>query len=315
MDGGESPVTKANGSGTGSPRIPSVRKGEWLELTHVSEPLTDEQWQELLEKEHSFPAKLLARLIREGGFRNEGKKLRLKLFPEEAAEVPGEWSDLPVLYEDDFCLVVQKPAGMPVHPSYPGHRGTLAHAVASYYETTGQACRIRHIHRLDEDTTGPVLYAKNELAHILLDAAMREKFIARVYLALVQGKLQPPSGTVDRPIGKDRSNPKRRRVTPGGDPARTRYRTLETAPHASLVELQLETGRTHQIRVHMSHMGAPLVGDTLYGGSAGRIPRQALHGASLVFPHPWTGETVRTEAEPPADFIDCWEQLRSGKRP
>lgn len=289
-----------------------VRKGEWLELCRGGELRTEEQWKELLEREHGVPSKLLGKLMRDGGFHIDGKRLRLRLFPEETAEVPGEWSDLEVLYEDDFCLVVGKPAGMPVHPSYPGHTGTLAHAVASYYETTGQACRIRHIHRLDEDTTGPVLYAKNELAHIILDAAMREKAIGRTYLALVQGNLNPPSGKVDRPIGKDRTNPKRRRVSPGGDPARTLYRTLETAPEASLVELRLETGRTHQIRVHMSHMGSPLVGDTLYGGSGRLIGRQALHGARLEFPHPWTGETVAVQAEPPADFLDCWEKLRSG---
>ncbi|WP_438444346.1 RluA family pseudouridine synthase [Gorillibacterium sp. sgz5001074] len=294
---------------------PVVRRGEWLELVSRGEPLDEAEWKRLLTEELQFPLKLLGRLISTGGVRYEGKRLRLKLFPEEVAEVQGEWTELAVLYEDDFCLAVLKPAGMPVHPAYPGHTGTLAQAVASYYETTGQVCRIRHIHRLDEDTTGPVLYAKNEFAHIVLDAAMREKAIARTYLALVQGKPRPPEGTVDRPIGKDRSHPNRRRVSPGGDPARTRYRTLEPAPEATLVELQLETGRTHQIRVHMSDMGCPLVGDALYGGSTRLLGRQALHGASLEFPHPWTGERIRVEAEPPADFRDCWKRLLSGSRP
>lgn len=293
----------------------TVRKGEWLELRHRGEPCSEEQWKELLVREYGMPVKLLQKLLLEGGFSAEDKRLRVRLFPEEPAGVMPEWMDLEVLYEDDFCLVVNKPSGMPVHPSKPGQTGTLAHAVASYYEQTGQACRIRHIHRLDEDTTGPVLYAKNEYAHILLDAAMREKAVGRTYIAIVEGRLQPPSGIVDKPIGKDRHQPNRRRVSPGGDPARTRYTTLEQAAHAALVELRLETGRTHQIRVHMQSAGTPLVGDTLYGGSARLLGRQALHGKSLGFRHPWTGEAVLVEAETPADFTECWALLVQGAKP
>lgn len=268
-----------------------------------------------LSREHRFPAALLGKLIRQGGFQVEGERLRLRLFPDEAAEVPAEWMDLSVLYEDDFCLVVYKPPGMPVHPSVKKETGTLAHAVASYYEQTGQSCRIRHIHRLDEDTTGPVLYAKNEFAHIVLDADMREKAVRRVYNAVVQGRLSPPSGLIDQPIGRDRHNPKRRRVSPGGEPARTRYATLEQAAYASLLEVKLETGRTHQIRVHMQHLGAPLVGDKLYGGPAGLFSRQALHGCRLEFRHPWTALDTIVTADPPPDFIRLWDQLREGARP
>lgn len=294
--------------------LSDVRKGEWLELRSKDKPLTGDEWTELM-LGGGFPAKLWGKLSREKGLQAEGRHLRLKLFPDEQAEVPGEWTDLEVLYEDDFCLVVYKPAGMAVHPAYPGHTGTLAHAVASYYEMTGQACRLRHIHRLDEDTTGPVLYAKNEFAHIVLDAAMRDKTIGRTYIALVQGRLLPPTGLIDQPIGKDRRHSNKRRVTPGGDPARTRYRTLEQADRASLVELVLETGRTHQIRVHMAHAGAPLVGDALYGGSTKLLGRQALHGRRLEFPHPWTGETVGCEAQAPEDFEGCWRKLLNGAAP
>lgn len=293
----------------------AVRKGEWLELRRQGEPFTEEQWKEDLVAGKGFPAKLLQKLIREGGFLAEEKRLRLRLFQEEEAGVEPEWVDLEVLYEDDFCLVVNKPSGMPVHPANPGQTGTLAHAVASYYEQTGQSCRIRHIHRLDEDTSGPVLYAKNEYAHIRLDADMREKIIARTYTAIVQGHLQPASGLIDRPIGRDRHHPARRRVSPGGEPARTRYTTLEQAAHAALVELRLETGRTHQIRVHMQSAGAPLVGDALYGGRTRLLGRQALHGVSLAFRHPWTGAPVRAEAAPPADFTECWTILRQGAKP
>lgn len=296
-------------------RQTGLRKGEWLELRAPGGTMEPEQWKALLLEEYRFPPKLLQRLERTEGFLPEEKRLRIRLFPDEAAVETAEWADLEVLYEDDYCLVVNKPAGMPVHPSQPGQTGTLAHAVASYYDQTGQRCRIRHIHRLDEDTTGPVLYAKNELAHILLDEAMREKSIQRIYVAIAQGRLAPAAGLIDKPIGKDRHNPKRRRITPGGDPARTRYRTLDYAEGAVLVELRLETGRTHQIRVHMQAVGAPLIGDALYGGSTRLFNRQALHGEVLEFRHPWTGEEIRVEAMLPEDFVKLWSRLKHGAKP
>ncbi|MDF2924664.1 MAG: RluA family pseudouridine synthase [Paenibacillaceae bacterium] len=292
-----------------------VHKGEWLELRSNKEQLSPDQWVAVLHQDYHIPEALLGKLKREDGLIWDGRRLRLRLFPEEQAGIEPEWMDLQVLYEDDFCLVVHKPHGMPVHPSAPGQKGTMAHGVASYYQSTGQMCRIRHIHRLDEDTTGPVLYAKNEMAHILLDRSMREKAVQRIYWAVVQGRLNPPEGVVDQPIGKDRHQPKRRRVSPGGEPARTRYRTVGTAPAASLVELQLETGRTHQIRVHMQHLGAPLIGDALYGGALEMFRRQALHGVKLQFPHPWLGEMITVADDPPDDFMHLWEQLRSGARP
>jgi 23S rRNA pseudouridine1911/1915/1917 synthase len=194
-----------------------------------------------------------------------------------------------------------------VHPVERHGTGSLANAVAAYYASTGQAVAVRHIHRLDADTTGPVLYAKNALAQISLDAAMREKRIARVYLAVVHGVPARGRGTIDAPIGRDRHHAGRRRVSPTGEPAVTHYETVRAWPehNTALLRLRLETGRTHQIRVHLSHIGHPLVGDTLYGGRPSpRIRRQALHGESLAFPHPWTRETVRVEAPLPADLAD-----------
>lgn len=291
------------------------RKGEWLELSLPGDDLTQEERLLWIAARSGIPHPFLRRLEQSGGMEHQKGRLRLRLFPRETAQVEGEYADLDIVHEDDFCLVAMKPAGMPVHPSEPGQGGTLDHAVAYYYETTGQHCRLRHIHRLDNDTTGLVLYAKNEFAQQVLDEAMRRKAIRRTYLAVAQGRLDPPAGVIDRPIGKDRHNAKRRRVSPRGAPARTRYRTLEQAPGAALVELELDTGRTHQIRVHMQHAGAPLVGDSLYGGSARLFNRQALHGYKLEFDHPWSGEPIELSTPLPEEMASLWNRLQAGAMP
>ncbi|WP_253735709.1 RluA family pseudouridine synthase [Paenibacillus sp. FJAT-26967] len=274
------------------------RKGEWIELMVPAERATWEDVYPFL----PIPQKLWRKLEREGGIRNQGPRLLLRIFPQEAPSVPAEWTELEIVYEDDYLLVVNKPAGMAVHPAEPGQGGTLANAVAGYYESTGQGCAVRHIHRLDQDTSGAVLYAKYELPHVLLDEAMREKAIERIYAAVCAGHPAPPAGTVAAPIGKDRHHRSRRRVSPGGDHAVTHYRTLQSFRGAALLELRLETGRTHQIRVHMSYLGHPLLGDTLYGGSPKLFARQALHGARLLLRHPITGEELDLEASYPDDF-------------
>jgi len=292
-----------------------MRKGEWYEL-----PLGRERFGDALPDFASasrlvpVPRKWWDKLVRQGGVRTQGNRLLLHAFAPEPAGIAPEWGELPIVYEDDFCLVADKPAGMPVHPNEAGQTGTLAALVAAHYETTGQACRVRHIHRLDADTSGLVLFAKNEWAHLLLDERMREKAIRRSYLALAQGRFARRSGTIDAPIGRDRHHATRRRVSPGGDPAVTHYAVALQANHAALVELMLETGRTHQIRVHLSHLGHPLIGDALYGGNASLFPRQALHGYKLSFAHPITGETVEVESELPADMALLLGRLREGAK-
>ncbi len=216
-----------------------------------------------------------------------------------------------MLYEDDFCLVVQKPAGMAVHPDQQSQETTLNHVVASYYESTGVQTAVRHIHRLDKDTTGPVLYAKNEYAQLKLDEAMREKKIVRIYAAIVQGRVDPGLKVIDLPIGKDRNHGSRRRVSLTGQAAVTHVMSSEVYRAHSLLHLRLETGRTHQIRVHLSHMGHPLAGDSLYGGSAVTFKRQALHGERLWFQHPLTGEEVEVFAPWPEDMSKLQEWIRT----
>ncbi|QAY65153.1 RluA family pseudouridine synthase [Paenibacillus protaetiae] len=306
-----------------------IRKGEWMELDTTAvaaetgaapletgaHPHHVRQW---LQSLSFFPDKWLGRLFSVGGIRWQGDALQLLAFPAadtdkdavyRKAAAPTVMAAPPVLFEDDFCLVLHKPAGMPVHESHPGHTGTLDEAAARHALAEGDPLPLRHIHRLDEDTSGPVLYAKNELAQLLLDEAMRDKRIDRHYLAVVRGRPTRRQGTVDEPIGKDRHHSSRRIVTSSGDRAVTHYELLERWGTASLLRLQLETGRTHQIRVHMSFNGNPLLGDQLYGGDTRLIRHQALHGESLAFPHPWTREVIRVEAAPPRWLSELKEKL------
>ncbi|WP_316245512.1 RluA family pseudouridine synthase [Gorillibacterium timonense] len=177
----------------------------------------------------------------------------------------------------------------------------------------GQANRIRHIHRLDADTTGPVLYAKNSFAQRRLDEDMRSKAVERFYLALVQGIPRKPQGTIDAPIGRDRHRSGLRRVSPTGEKAVTHYEVMESFDDAALVKLKLETGRTHQIRVHLTSIGHPLLGDKPYGGRPVAMNRQALHGSELVFRHPFTRDIIRLNAPLPSEFSLLLEDLRHSR--
>lgn len=272
--------------------IPYERRGEWAVIPATR--LADAP----------LPLKLQQQLRSAGEWVERAGKVRLRLFPAEPFRFQPIWSDIEILYEDDFCLVAAKPAGLAVHPADPNHEGvTLASSVAAYYESTGQTVRVRHIHRLDADTTGPVLYAKNALAHLRLDEAMRQKRISRIYLAIVHGRLREDKGMIQAAIGRDRHHPKRRRVSPTGQPAVTHFTVLERFRSATLLRLQLETGRTHQIRVHLSSIGHPIIGDQLYGGRLQfGLTRQALHGEKLLFPHPWTNEHREVRVSIPSDM-------------
>jgi 23S rRNA pseudouridine1911/1915/1917 synthase len=215
--------------------------------------------------------------------------------------------DLTVLYEDDALVVIDKPPGMVVHPGSGQTGGTLAAGLLYRYpelDGVGAADRWGLVHRLDKDTSGAILVARTQGAFEALTQQLRERKISREYLALVEGVLKPPTGTIDAPIGRDPNTPTRRAVIREGKHARTHYRLIENFDERDLayVRVTLETGRTHQIRVHFAAIGHPVVGDPSYGSprEAGLSPRIFLHAGELRFQHPaGGGEIVVTSPLPP----------------
>ena len=235
--------------------------------------------------------------------------------PETAEPVPG----LTIVYDDEDVVIVDKPVGVAAHPS-PGWTGTTVVgglAAAGYrISTSGAAERQGIVHRLDVGTSGLMAVAKSELAYTELKRAFKERTVEKIYLAVVQGHPDPSSGTIDAPIDRHPSADYRWAVVAGGKPSITHYATLEAFPHASLVEVHLETGRTHQIRVHMSAVRHPCVGDLTYGADptlSARLglERQWLHAARLSFAHPRTGLPVAVSSEPPADLQEALDRLRA----
>lgn len=207
-----------------------------------------------------------------------------------------------LLYEDDHLLIANKPAGMMVHPVREEQDGTLVHALAAHFAQRGEQVSIHPVHRLDKDTSGAILIAKSSYGHQLADRLLREGGIHREYVAVVSGLLEKQRGTIDAPIGRDPKHPTKRRVALGGDAAVTHYEVIKQSSYMSMVRVWLETGRTHQIRVHFEHIGHPLAGDAMYGGARGLLRRQALHASSLTFHHPLLNEKLQCEAPLPADL-------------
>jgi 23S rRNA pseudouridine1911/1915/1917 synthase len=230
-----------------------------------------------------------------------------------------EQSALTVIFEDEDIVVIDKPVGIAVHPS-PGWTGAtvVQSLAASGYRisTSGAAERQGVVHRLDVGTSGVMVVAKSEVAYSALKAAFKERTVDKVYHALVQGHPDPSRGTVDAPIDRHPTSDWRFAVIAGGKPSITHYEVLEAFPGASLVRVELETGRTHQIRVHMSALHHPCVGDLTYGADptfAERLglDRQWLHAVELGFTHPRTGERVRYESSYPSDLQGALDHLRA----
>ncbi|MFB6801575.1 RluA family pseudouridine synthase [Peribacillus butanolivorans] len=218
---------------------------------------------------------------------SEGDTISIPLMNAENETVKAVDLGISILYEDDILLIANKPAGMDTHPSQPDDTHTLINGVAYHLQNTGQTCMIKHIHRLDKNTTGAVLFAKDRLTGSMLDRMLEERKIKRTYVALVEGIIQKNEGKINEKIGRDRHHATRRRVSPTGQVAVTHFQVLkrDSKKNLTLVSCTLESGRTHQIRVHFSHLNHPLAGDTLYGGK-NTFPRQALHARKIEFIHP-----------------------------
>lgn len=210
---------------------------------------------------------------------------------------------LDIVYEDADVIVLNKAPGVSVHPG-PGHfDDTLGNFLVNYYEKTGQEADFHPVHRLDRGTSGLLAAAKHPHAQEALKNQLHTPDFRRVYLAVCQGVPEPPAGAVDAPLGPRPGSLMEQMVRPDGKSARTRYETLETRNGRALLRLELDTGRTHQIRVHMAHLGCPLTGDFLYGTEdKALISRPALHSAELSFRHPLTGRTLEFHSPLPEDM-------------
>lgn len=245
----------------------------------------------------------------------EGDVISYEVPEPEVVEYVAEDLPLEIVYQDEDVAVVNKPQGMVVHPSAGHTSGTLVNALMYHIKDLSGingVLRPGIVHRIDKDTSGLLMIAKNDQAHLALADELKNKKSLRKYWAIVHGNLPNDRGVIEAPIGRSEKDRKKQAVTAKGKPALTRFQVLERFGDYTLVELQLETGRTHQIRVHMAYIGHPVAGDEVYG------PRktlkghgQFLHARTLGFTHPRTGEVLEFTAEAPAIFLETLEKLRN----
>lgn len=226
----------------------------------------------------------------------KGDTLTIQLSFDRDYGVKPEKGSLHILYEDKHTLIINKPPFMLVHPTGQTPTGTISNLVAAHYEKRGVVYRVRPLHRLDRDTSGCILFAKTKAAHQHYEEHQRKGRLYRVYHALVEGSI-PPEGTIEAPIAIDESAPNRRIVAKDGKKALTVYKRLTLQEAQSLVEVRIPTGRTHQIRVHLAHVGHPVIGDAMYGHRRTPYTRQCLHACALHF-IPFEDEKVLTVSAP-----------------
>lgn len=245
-----------------------------------------------------------------------GDRIEVVIPPGVPTALEPEPIPLAVVYEDEHLLVVDKPAGMTVHPGAGRQTGTLVHAVLAHcpdMDGIGGEHRPGIVHRLDKDTSGLLVVAKNDAALRRLQAELQARRVRRGYVALVDGSVARTEGTVDAPIGRDPRHRTRMAVVASGRRAVTHYRVMERLPGATLLDVQLETGRTHQIRVHCAHIGHPVVGDPVYARRPNPwgMRRQALHARRLAFAHPASGHAMMFDAPLPPDLEAALGLLRA----
>ena len=241
-----------------------------------------------------------------------GDRLRVVIPPTPPSSLSPEAIPLNIVYEDDDFLVVDKPAGLVVHPA-PGHLShTLINAVLSHFPNladVSDSLRPGVVHRLDKDTSGVMLVAKNRTAQLNLSDQFKAHSVVKAYLVLVKGQLTPEQGVIEAPMGRDPRNRKRMAVVAEGREARTEYRVIRYIGDYTLLEVMPETGRTHQIRVHLAAIGYPVVGDKVYGVKSPYLSRQFMHASRLGFKHPSTGEYVEFTSELPQDLESALKDI------
>ena len=293
------------------------RSGERADqlLSRQIEGLTRSAAQRLLEQGR---VSCRGAVLKKNGRPEAGDELTVELPEPEPADVLPQDIPLDVVYEDADVIVVNKPVGLVVHPA-PGHPdGTLVNALLYHCgdSLSGINGELRPgiVHRIDRDTSGLIIAAKNDAAHLALAAQLEDHTLSRVYECLVQGNLREDEGTIDAPIGRSPKDRKKMAVVAGGRRAVTHYRVLGRYSGCTHAQCRLETGRTHQIRVHMAYTGHPLLGDTVYGGRAVKgLAGQCLHARQLTFVHPRTGVPITVECPLPDWFTAVLNKLERGQ--
>ncbi len=226
-------------------------------------------------------------------------------YEEDNSNIVPNGMDLDIIYEDDWLLIVNKPSGIAIHPSILHFNNSLSNGIRFYFDKIGLKKKIRPVNRLDKDTSGLVIFAKCEYIQECLSLQMQEGILKKEYLCLVSGTINPKSGTINLPIARKEGSIMERCIDEKGKQAITHYKVIKEFKNYSLVECRLETGRTHQIRLHMASIGHPLLGDTLYGTSSSLISRQALHSYKIKFIHPITKKEIELIAKLPQDINTC----------
>ncbi len=312
--------------------IPEGKRKERLDvfLTHAIENSTRTKIQNLIKNEF---VQVNGKFVKPSYQLNPGDivEVRIPVKPRPAQTLP-EKIPLNIIYEDDDVIVVNKPAGMVVHPALGNYTGTLVNALLYYTKNLSKANDVDRagvVHRIDKNTSGLLVVAKNDLAHAKLAKQFSAHSIEREYWAIVWGHFKSPEGVIETKIGRSKSDRKKFAVVEDGKEAVTYYYVLEEFEYLTLVRLKLKTGRTHQIRVHLSHINHPVFGDPTYGGRkihysnvSARIKhevenlleimkRQALHAKTLGFIHPTTNEFMKFDSELPEDMIALLEKLKS----
>lgn len=244
----------------------------------------------------------------------EGDRILLIYPPEKKSQyLVSEDVPINIIYEDEDILVLDKQAGICVHPTKNYSCGTLANGILFHWEMNGENSVPHFVNRLDKDTTGLILVAKNTYNAQQLFKQQKEGIIRRSYLALVKGEMQSENGTIDLPIAREDNPTIKRIITEEGQPSKTHYIVNERLPGYTLLTLQLETGRTHQIRVHLSHLGYPILGDTLYGGDSTLLDRQFLHAFQLAFYHPVQQKKMEFASKLPDELAIVLKEIKHEK--